>query len=46
MEALLMRRYHDPNESVDAPIKREILFVLLAFVVATAAIAAVINLAI
>ena len=41
-----MQKYNDPNGTIDAPVKREILLVLLGFVVMTAVIATVINLVI
>jgi len=38
-----MQTYQDPNASMDAPVKRQIIMVLLGFVVMTAIIATVIN---
>jgi hypothetical protein len=38
-----VQQYNDPNAVADAPVKREILLVLLGFVVMTAIIAVVIN---
>lgn len=38
-----MVSHTDPNAMTDAPVKRQILLVLLGFVVATAAIAIVVN---
>ena len=38
-----MQKYLDPNASVDAPVKRQIILVLLGFVVATAIIATTIH---
>jgi hypothetical protein len=38
-----MQQYQDPNASMDAPVKRQIIMVLLGFVVMTAIIATVIN---
>jgi len=38
-----MASYQDPNAAVDAPVKRQILMVLIGFAVATAIIAALLN---
>jgi len=38
-----MQTYQDPNGSVDAPVKRQIIIVLLGFVVMTAILATVIH---
>ena len=38
-----MQAYQDPNASVDAPVKKQILMVLVGFAVMTAVIAVVIN---
>jgi len=38
-----MQQYNDPNASGDAPVKRQIIMVLLGFVVMTVIIATVIN---
>jgi len=38
-----MQSYQDPNASMDAPVKRQIIMVLLGFVVVTAIIATVIH---
>ena len=38
-----MQSYQDPNASFDAPVKRQIIMVLLGFVVMTAIIATVIH---
>jgi hypothetical protein len=38
-----MQQYQDPNNQADAPVKRQIIMVLLGFVVTTAIIAMVIH---
>ncbi len=38
-----MQPYNDPNAQVDAPVKRQIIMVLLGFVVMTVIIATVIH---
>ena len=38
-----MQTYNDPNAAVDAPVKRQIVMVLLGFVVATTIIATTIH---
>lgn len=38
-----MQKYNDPNASMDAPVKREIIIVLLGFSVMVAMVAVVIN---
>lgn len=38
-----MATYQDPNASSDAPVKRQILMVLVGFAAATAVIAIIIN---
>lgn len=39
----MMQRYTDPNASLDAPVKRQIVLVLLGFVMVTAIIAITIT---
>jgi len=38
-----MQAYQDPNDQMDAPVKRQIIMVLLGFVVMTVIIATVIH---
>ena len=38
-----MQQYQDPNARIDAPVKRQIIMVLLGFVLMTAIIATVVH---